>query len=188
MKCSEAQNYMMKYFDRDINDLEEMKLKQHIKTCEKCTGEFSGLKEIFAGIEEDSIPIEPPEDFELQVMNRIQNETVMYKKAYRSTRDIYNVLLATVSFIFVILFGGLLWEIFDHPIALIQNIMMISNFAKELCTAAITMFKGMSIAIVGVAASIYSTYYYAYILMGILLLVIQRVFFKMVREGNGGMQ
>ncbi len=188
MKCSEAQNYMMRYLDKELNAFEENHLEEHIETCEICSEEFAGLKEIFAGIENDLTVIEPPEDFELQVMNRIRNETEMYGKISENGKYVFNVLLATVSFIFVILFGGVLWEVLNHPISLIQNGMMVSELAKELYTSAITMLKGMCIAVMGVAASIYTTYYYAYILLGVLLLLIQRVFFKMVRAGNGGAQ
>lgn len=187
MKCNDAQNYIMKYFDKEINDIEEAQLKQHIKTCTKCSGEFLSLKGIFADIEQDP-QIEPPEDFELQVMSRIEKEVKMYTKANEESAFVYNILLVTISFVFVILFGGILWEAFKAPIDLLQTAKSLIEFLKDLFSAAVSMGRGIMIAIISVTASIYKTYYYAYIALGILLLVIQRIFIRMVREGNGGAQ
>ncbi|HEX2926181.1 MAG TPA: hypothetical protein VHP38_07980 [Ruminiclostridium sp.] len=184
MKCSESQDYMMKFFDKNINDIEEAQLKQHIKSCTKCSEEFLSLKEIFTEIEQDSA-IEPPEDFELQVMNRIEKEAVMYTKPAHENLYVYNILLITVSFVFVILFSGILYEAVKHPLALMQDVHIAIDLSKEFFSAAVTMIKGIGIALMGVTASIYKTYYYAYILLGILLLVIQGVLIRMVREGNG---
>ena len=187
MKCNESRDYMMKFFDKNINDIEEAQLKQHIKSCTKCSEEFLSLKEIFSEIEQDSA-IEPPEDFELQVMSRIEKEAVIYTKAAGGNAFVYDILLVAVSFIFVILFGGILYEAVKHPLAFLQNVQIATGLAKEFFSAAVTMAKGMGIALMGVTASIYKTYYYLYILLGILLLVIQGVFIRMVREGNGTVQ
>jgi predicted anti-sigma-YlaC factor YlaD len=187
MKCNEAQDYMMKFFDKNINDIEEAQLRQHMKNCTQCSEEFSSLKEIFSEIEQDS-SIEPPKDFELQVMSRIEKEAAMYTKPVHENAFVYNILLVAVSFIFVILFGGILYEAVNHPIALIQNVQIGTDLVKEFFSAAVTMAKGIGLAVMGVTASVYKTYYYAYILLGILLLLIQGVFIRMVRGGNGAVQ
>jgi len=187
MKCNDSQNHMMKFFDKELNDIEEAQLKQHLKICTNCSKEFVSLKEIFAEIEQDS-EIEPPEDFECQVMSRIQNETKMYKKTSQESLFAYNILLVAISFIFVIFFGGMLWETLRTPINILQFFELIVDYSKDFFSSAISMGRGIIIAIVGVTASIYKTYYYAYIVLGILLLLIQRIFIKMVREGNGGAQ
>lgn len=186
MKCNEAQDYMMKYFDKNINDIEEAQLRQHMKYCTKCSEEFLSLKEIFTDIEQDSV-IEPPEDFELQVMSRIEKEAVKYTKP-KENAYVYNVLLVAVSFIFVIIFGGILYEAVNQPLELFQKVQIAIDLAREFFSDAFTMAKGIGIAAMSVTASIYKTYYYAYILLGILLLVIQGVFIRMVREGNGAAQ
>lgn len=185
MKCSESQNYMMKFFDREINDIEEAQFKQHLKTCTKCSQEFLSMRDIFADMEQDTA-IEPPEDFELQVMNRIEKEVVLYKRPGNDNNFVYNILLVAMSLVFVSLFGGILWEALNKPLVLLQNVQMLTDLAKDFYSSALTMLKGMSIAIVAVTASVYKTYYYAYILLGILLLVVQKALFKMIRDGNGG--
>lgn len=187
MKCNESRDYMMKFFDKNINDIEEAQLKQHIKSCTKCSEEFSALSEIFSEIEQD-LAIEPPEDFELQVMSRLEREVVMYTKPAEKNTFVYDILLVAVSFIFVILFGGILYEAVKYPLGFFQNVQIATDLAKEFFSAAVTMAKGIGIAVMGVAASVYRTYYYLYILLGVLLLVIQGVFIRMVREGNGAVQ
>ncbi len=194
MKCNDSQNYMMKFFDRELNDIEEAQLKQHLKICTACSEEFVGLKEIFAVVEQNS-EIEPPEDFECQVMNRIENEVKMYKKHIGDSTFVYDILSIAVSFIFVIFFGGLLWDCLKAPTNVVHFVDLISYYSNEFFSVASSMGKGIIIAIAGVAASIYKTYYYAYIVLGILLFMSLKTFFKMVKTGgartamdNGGLQ
>ncbi len=188
MNCNESQNYIMRYFDRDLNDIEQAMLKQHLKSCEQCSEEFSSMQQIFTEIEQDTEFLEPPEDFELQVMNRIEKEAFMYQKQKSDNVFMYNILLTAVSLIFVIVFGSIMWEVLNKPIGLIQQTHLSLEVVKDFMSAALSMIKGLVIAVVGVTASIYKTYYYAYLVLGILLLVTQGLFIRMVKEGNGGAQ
>lgn len=187
MICNDSQNYMMKFFDREINDIEEAQLKQHLKTCSKCSKEFFSLKEIFSEIEKVQ-EIEPPEDFERQVMTRIEKEVPMYKKYNSENTFVYNILLIVLSLSFVALFGSIIWENMNHTINIYREFLTVTDVMKQFAGAAMSMFKGITITIVGVAASLYKTYYYAYILLGMLLLVIQKIFVTMLKESNGGAQ
>ncbi|QNU67653.1 zf-HC2 domain-containing protein [Ruminiclostridium herbifermentans] len=187
MKCVDSQNFIMKFFDKELNDIEEAQLKQHLKNCKNCSEEFNSLKEIFDIVEQDS-GIEPPEDFEFQVMSRITKEEKIYKKTMDNNLFVYNILLVTVSLIFVIFFAGALWEVLKTPINLIQIMNRFVDSSKDLILSAISMFRGIVIAILSVAASIYKTYFFEYIALGFLLLITQGLFFKMVRRSNGGSQ
>jgi predicted anti-sigma-YlaC factor YlaD len=177
----------MKFFDKELNDIEEAQLKQHLKNCKNCSEEFNSLKEIFDIVEQDS-GIEPPEDFELQVMSRIANEAKIYKKSSDNNLFVYNTLLVSISLVFVIIFAGTIWEIFKTPINLIQIMNGLVDYCKDFIVSAISMLRGIVIAILSVAASIYKTYFFGYIVLGFLLLVTQGVFLKMVRQSNGGAQ
>lgn len=183
MKCNNSQNYMMKFFDRDLDDIEEAQLKQHLKICSNCSEEFVTLKEIFADIEQSS-EIEPPEDFECQVMSRIEKETTMYKNTSEESISVYDILLIAVTFIFVIILGSIPWESLREPINLLHFSELIRGSLTEFFSAAISMGRGIIIAIVGVTASIYRTYYYAYIVLGILLFVTLKILFRMVKAAN----
>lgn len=187
MKCVDSHNFIMKFFDKELNDIEEAQLKQHLKNCKNCSEEFNSLKEIFDIVEQDS-GIEPPEDFELQVMSRIANEAKIYKKPIDNNLFAYNILLISVSLVFVIIFAGTLWEIFKTPINLIQIMNRFVDYSRDFIVSAISMFRGIVIAVSSVAASIYKTYFFGYIVLGFLLLVTQGVFIKMVRQSNGGVQ
>lgn len=187
MKCFDSQNFIMRFFDKELNDIEEAQLKQHLKNCKNCSEEFNSLKDIFDIVEQDS-GIEPPEDFEAQVMSRIANEEKKYKKSMDNNLFVYNILLVSVSMVFVIIIAGTLWEIFKTPINLLQIMNRIFEFSKDYIVSAISMLRGIAIAILSVAASIYKTYFFGYIVMGFLLLLTQGVFFKMVRQSNGGAQ
>ncbi len=186
MKCVDSQNFIMKFFDRELNDIEEAQLKQHLKICKNCSEEFTSLKEIFDIVEQDS-GIEPPEGFELQVMNRIEQEAKNYKKP-SDNMFVYNILLVSISLVFVIFIAGTLWEIFKTPIDIIQILNGFVGFSKDFIVSAISMLRGIVIAILSIAASLYKTYYFEYIVLGFLLLVTQGVFLKMVRQSNGGAQ
>lgn len=189
MKCNESQNFMMKFFDKNINDIEEAQLKQHLKSCTACSEEFQSLKQIFSEIEQEPAT-EPPEDFELQVMSRIEKEAVLYSKpeTVAEIKSDMNVLLITATLITVALFAGFLFEVIKNPVELIKNINVGIVLVKEFLTAGVSMVKGVGMAIISVTASLYKNYYYAYIALAALLLLTQRTFFKMVREGNGEAQ
>lgn len=70
MNCNASNDYIMKYFDGEINDIENEQLKQHLKFCKKCNEDFKALNEIIGCIEED-ILVEPPADFEANIINRV---------------------------------------------------------------------------------------------------------------------
>ncbi len=188
MNCNESQNYIMRYFDKDLNDIEQAKLKQHLKNCEKCSEEFTNMQQIFTEIEQDTEFLEPPEDFELQVLSRIEKEAYMYQKQKNDNAFVYNILVMAVSLIFVIVFGSIMWEVLNKPIGLIQQTHLTIEMVKAFLSAALSMVKGLTIAVVGITASIYQTYYYAYLVLGALLLVTQGLFIRMIKSGNGGTQ
>jgi predicted anti-sigma-YlaC factor YlaD len=187
MKCVDSQNFIMKFFDKELNDIEEAQLKHHLKNCKNCSEEFNSLKEIFDIVEQDP-GIEPPEDFELQVMSRIAKEEKIYKKTMDNNSFVYDILLVSISLVFAIIFVGTLWEVFKTPINIIQIMNRFADSSKDLIISAISMLRGIAIAIMSVAASLYKTYFFGYVVLGFLLLVTQGVFFKMVRQSNGGAQ
>ncbi|PYG85698.1 osteopetrosis-associated transmembrane protein 1 precursor [Ruminiclostridium sufflavum DSM 19573] len=187
MRCEDFRNHIMKFFDKELNDIEEAQLKQHLKICKNCSDEFNKLKEVIDFVEQDS-EIEPPEDFELQVMSRIENEVKIYKNHSENNTFVFDILLISVTLIFVIFFGGLLFEGMKEPINFIQVSRFVADNIKDFIAAAISMGRAILIAVMSVTASIYKTYYFGYIILGILLFVTQGVFFKMVRQSNGGSQ
>lgn len=187
MTCNNAQTLMMKYFDKNINDIEEAQLKQHIKTCNNCTQEFTSLKDIFDLVEADNCEkILPPADFEVQVMSRIKKEVPLYSKYNGDNSYVYNILAIALSFVFFILLGGLLLEVTKSPLNFIVMIQDFFSTAIQYISLIFNAFKGIVIATVAVAVSAYQNYYYVYIVLAILLFVIQRIYVYIISDNNGG--
>ena len=187
MTCNNAQTLMMKYFDKNINDIEEAQLKQHIKTCNNCTQEFTSLKDIFDLVEADTCEkILPPADFEVQVMSRIKKEVPLYSKYNGDNSYVYNILAIALSFVFFILLGGLLLEVTKSPLNFIVMIQDFFSTAIQYISLIFNAFKGIVIATVAVAVSAYQNYYYVYIVLAILLFVIQRIYVYIISDNNGG--
>jgi predicted anti-sigma-YlaC factor YlaD len=92
-----SNDLIMKYYDGNANDLEKAQLRQHLKTCSKCNEEFESLKEIFNCLQEDN-QIEPPKDFEEQVMKKVNMYEISRRKKVDSfLMAIYGVTLLILT-------------------------------------------------------------------------------------------
>jgi len=71
MKCCDAEKYIMKYMDGEISQKEGEELNQHIKECQNCKESFLFYDNMIQLLEQ--MPMhEAPEDFEINVMMKIQ--------------------------------------------------------------------------------------------------------------------
>ena len=187
MTCNNAQTLMMKYFDKNINDIEEAQLKQHIKTCNNCTQEFTSLKDIFDLVEADTCEqIAPPADFEVRVMDRLKKEVPLYSKQCGDNSYVYNILAIALSFVFLIMVGGLLLEVIKSPLSFIAMVQDFFSTAGQYISVMFDTVRGILIATMGVAVSAYQNYYYVYIVLAILLFVIHRIYVYIISDNNGG--
>ena len=186
MRCNIVQEYMMKYFDKSINDIEEGQLKQHIKMCKKCADEFYSMQDMLTEIEADTQEIEPPENFELQVMNRIKNETEMYGESEAEVSFIYNTVAIAFSLVFLVFLGGALFEAISSPLSLIAFFQHAFSITQDFMTSLVTVAKGIGISIIGITKATYQTYYYIYIVLAVLLIAIQRIFVYVMSYDKGG--
>lgn len=83
MECRQISDLMMKYFDCDIDDKENIILNSHIASCPKCMEEFLALKTALNFVEE--LPeLTLSDDFDMRVMNTIKAQGS--KKAQTVTR------------------------------------------------------------------------------------------------------
>lgn len=76
MQCSKMTDLMMKYLDKDISETELKELEKHNLSCKSCNNEFNSLK-IAMDLVEALPDIEPPYNFEMKVMEKIE------KRRYR---------------------------------------------------------------------------------------------------------
>ena len=79
MNCETSKDYIMKYFDGELNNIEEAQFKQHLKICPDCGSEFRCMQTIFTAIKTKA-EIEPPADFETRVMDRVASIEKKEKK------------------------------------------------------------------------------------------------------------
>jgi hypothetical protein len=95
MNCQISEEYMMRYFDKDINDIEQAQLKQHLKSCKTCNESFENLSKVLKIVEEEG-SVEPPENFEACIMEKISAAGSLHKR--RVERILFAIYwLATVA-------------------------------------------------------------------------------------------
>ena len=71
MDCEKANGLMMKYMDGVLTESDAASLNRHIQTCGRCKEDFSVYDGIISGFSEMEL-CEPPEGFELRVMNIVR--------------------------------------------------------------------------------------------------------------------
>lgn len=105
MNCQESYDYMMKYFDGDMNDIEQAQFRQHLKACKSCSENFESMSEIFGILKEES-GVEPPLNFEAGVMQRLEAvEEARRRRTERILFAIYSLataILGVLTFVFII--------------------------------------------------------------------------------------
>lgn len=106
MVC-ETEKYMSlidKALDREITELEQKELDQHLKTCESCREHYYALREILTDMKEAS-PIVAPSHFTQNVMNSLPAERKRKMPAQWIKR--YPVLTAAAVFM-ILMFGSVM--------------------------------------------------------------------------------
>jgi hypothetical protein len=186
MNCKAAGEAMMKHFDRECNDIESAQLKQHFKSCEKCSLEFNGLSEIFGTLAVDGM-VEPPQNFELQVMEKVNVSEVERKKA---TDNFHTLLYSTASLIFaaITIFIALGVRqlalqgdgVFNHLFSSTWPVFY--NIVNEVFDVVVVIAK----VLVNISITLIKTYYYIFIILFAMLMIIQGMFFSLLKQDRGG--
>lgn len=70
MECSKAWELIMKYFDKEITDVKDIKLEEHLKLCESCRIKFNSLEETFS--EMDKFCDQAPSNIEAMVLKKLK--------------------------------------------------------------------------------------------------------------------
>ncbi|HOQ07120.1 MAG TPA: anti-sigma factor [Clostridiales bacterium] len=179
MNCDTSKDLMMKYFDGEMDEAEEKQFREHLKTCSGCRDEFSCMEAIFASLDE-KVEIEPPDDFEARVMDKVA--LIEKQRRERSAKRIvwlYN-LATMLSIILLLIF-----------VADIKDVSIFSAFERigeyfgsfSTVTAAISgavkdllgLLANALSAVADISFSIVRSYYYAFIVLILAVLAIQRL-------------
>ena len=190
MSCEQHSESIMKYFDGTLNDIEIKELKQHIKTCGKCNEEFEELSTILGFIENDNF-IEPPEDFEIQVMTRIQrlepNENRRLEMLMICLLGIATVfsLVLSAAFTYSVL-GVSLFKLGGHIISaytpFVGFVEMVGSVFRSVTSPVVNVAKALMEIGIGIATN----YYYIVVLLVVLLFAVQWMFVSLIRQNKGG--
>lgn len=179
MNCEMSKNYIMKHFDGEGNDIEEVQFRQHLKSCKSCSDEFSSMEAIFAALGTQT-DIEPPANFEAMVMDKVG----IIEKQRRENNSRWLVLIynaATVlSIIFLLIFVADLKQV--SVFNAFEKIGEYFNSFSSATAAVIGVVRDILILIGGalmvvfdVAFSIVKSYYYVFLALILILVAIQRL-------------
>ncbi len=72
MNCTQCHNYLMRHFDRNLDNKEWDLLNRHLHSCKSCFGLFSHLEEILGALE-TACPPELPSGLEELTLQRIKS-------------------------------------------------------------------------------------------------------------------
>lgn len=180
MNCTEAKEYMMKYLDGERNDIQEAHFRQHLKACIKCSEEFSCMEEIFTGLEAASI-IEPPEDFESRVMEKVNAfEASRREKSSRMLVLLYNIAtLVSIALLMVFVAdvkqGGIIGayeSIRDYFSSFTGIVSAVAGIVGDI----LALLGNVVVMMFEVFISLIKSFYYIFIALIVLLLAIQRLY------------
>lgn len=91
MYCKQANHHMMKYFDGTVSEIENAKFREHLSLCEKCREDFEQLSYVLSDVEKQII-IEPPQDFEENIIKKLLHmETVKKNRKMKLRTYLYNI-------------------------------------------------------------------------------------------------
>ncbi|NJD04259.1 MAG: hypothetical protein FIA99_17070 [Ruminiclostridium sp.] len=180
MNCEVSKDYMMKYFDGERNDIEEVRFRQHLKNCGKCSEEFNCMAEIFSSLETAGT-IQPPEGFEARVMEKVNAvESTRREQSSRMLVLLYNA-ATVVSIILLMVFVA---DIRQGGIAAAVGSIReyFGSFGGIMAAVfgvvgdMFVLLFGVVVVILRVFVSIVKTYYYIFVVLAVLLLVVQRLY------------
>lgn len=188
MNCIEANEYIMKYFDGSHNDIENAQLKQHLKSCSGCNDSFENLKEIFSCIDSDNA-IEPPCDFEVNVMKKINAlEVTRKKRADGVLIFIYSfvtVLITVLAVSFMARFNGVnIFEIFSSSDDAVSSFPDTVFTLFSILNAVYHVFTRTLGALIQVISLLANTYYFMIAALLILFITVPQVFAGLAKHGG----
>jgi predicted anti-sigma-YlaC factor YlaD len=190
MNCEISNDLIMKYFDGDINDIESAQLKQHLKTCGPCSTDFKNMSDIF-GVLERGNPIEPPQNFEAQVMSKINAyEVEKRKRTDRSLGFLYTaacMMLLLLSVLLMIDINGIdVYRVAGRAGEAFSSLASLTLAVQSTVYALFTLAKGVFGALFQVAYLVYKTYSHIFFALAVMLVLLPGALTPAARQKHGG--
>jgi|GEM_PF-627239 len=179
MNCEAAKEYIMKYFDGDQNGPEELQFRQHLKTCASCSEEFNCMEAIFRTLETKE-EIEPPENFEALVMDKV-NVIEKERKEKSENRIVWLYNGATLlSIVLLLVFVADLKQVsvFSAFQKIGEYFNSFSSAAAAVAGVVQDLFELLGnalLAVIDVAFSIVRSFYPVFMALAVMIFAIQRL-------------
>ncbi|MGE5613248.1 MAG: zf-HC2 domain-containing protein [Bacillota bacterium] len=179
MNCEKSKDYMMKYFDGELSHIEEAQLRQHLKVCPDCGGEFRCMESILTVLEE-KVEIEPPKDFEAKVMEQVAS--IEKERNERSARRIvwlYNA-SALLSIVLLLIYVADLKQVsilsaFDRIAEYFGSFSGAAGAVFGVVRDLFSLVGNALLVVADVALSIVKSYYYVFLALLAIVFAIQRL-------------
>lgn len=179
MNCEKSKNYMMKYFDGEPNEADELQFRQHLQACDSCKDEYDQLEAIFTALGTKA-EVEPPDNFEAMVMDKVA--IIEKERKERKAKRIVWLYNGTIILSIILL----LFYVAD-----LKHVNVVSAFEKigeyftsfSSVTSAVIGVVGDLFALLGnallvvvdVAVSIVKSYYYVFLALALMIILVQRL-------------
>lgn len=186
MNCKLSGEYIMKFFDGDLNDIENSHLQRHLKACERCKREFESMKEIFDSLGQTNV-IEPPEDFEERVMEKIYSMEMTNKSKSELSFAFLYTGVAFILMIALVIINEVLRYVDFHEVVL--KFGTVADFLPMLLNAArnfLVFVSGIQKGLHQAAAAVADSFSFVFQISAGILLMIYGVLTRRAKQTNGG--
>lgn len=179
MNCELSKDYIMKYFDGERNDIEEVQFKQHLKSCSSCNDEFSCMEEIFKAIETQT-EVEPPANFEAMVMEKVGVIEKQRSETYSKRIVLLYNAATVISIILLLVFVADLKQVslfnaFEKISEYFSSFSSATSAVLGVVSDIFRLIGGALFVVLDVAFSIFKSYYYVFLALVVMLFAIQRL-------------
>ena len=179
MNCEMSKEYIMKYFDGEHNDIEEVQLKQHLKSCSSCSDEFNCMEEIFKALETQT-EVEPPANFEAMVMEKVGVIEKLRSETYSKRIVLLYNAATVVSILLLLVFVADLKQVsvfnaFEKISEYFSSFSSATSAVLGVVNDIFRLIGGALYVVMDVAFSIFKSYYYIFLALVVILFAIQKL-------------
>lgn len=195
MNCKSYDNYIMRYFDGTLNDIETARFKQHLKTCGKCSTEFKNMDEIVTLLKASG-QAEPPAGFTADIMKRIAALAPITREKNGKALTLLYHFTSAVSGVLIMLaivaFGET--NILEFMLGLLKQAGKAASSFTDLARifrssldGGFGILSGIAGTLLETGTAIFKEYYHIFLILLAMLFAIQKtfdVFFEQRRGEN----
>lgn len=177
MKCKETEQLILKYFDSNLDEDQNLLFEKHLKSCKECDERFQLMYD-FIGKDAEFDIYEPSEGFEQTVMKRIDAQSNKESNLSIVFTLMYNC-AAIVSTLFILIFAlgrGVVLDsiisIWNNPQQVINVLTFVANTVGDVFSVIQTVYQ-FSVSIISI---VIEAFYLLFIGAATVFIVLHRLF------------